>query len=346
MNNTIDRILALGSLLLALGAQVVAANPLHPEVPILDANGNLVIESGEPMSSMATCGGDCHQTAYIMANSDHSDAGVSRLGDHGGAHDWQRGPGYFGGWNPLAYDTDGLSAGGMEIEAWLKRYGARHVGGGPAASLVDMDCLLCHAHPGAFQVRADTMAAGDFAWANSAALAAIGVIAKVEGRWQWDAMRFKPNGALLDGLLDIRNPRDENCAQCHGMVDNSLDVPLTVPADLSARHNTERTGQIVSPQKLLNSGLNISGKEALDHPFDVHSDRVVGCVDCHYSLNNPVYFEQREESRPVHLAFDPRRLTNAEFLYQPLHQFAKGQATLGLASETDNSMRRCDACHE
>ena len=47
----------------------------------------------------------------------------------------------------LAYDTDGLSASGMDIDAWLKRYGARHVGGGPAASLVDMDCLLCHATP-------------------------------------------------------------------------------------------------------------------------------------------------------------------------------------------------------
>ena len=105
MNNKIMRFLAIGSLLLSLGAQGAAVNRLHPEVPILDASGNLVIESGEPMSSMATCGGDCHQTAYIMANSDHSDAGASRLGGHGGAHDWQQGPGYFGGWNPLAYDT-------------------------------------------------------------------------------------------------------------------------------------------------------------------------------------------------------------------------------------------------
>ncbi|MCW8925973.1 MAG: cytochrome b/b6 domain-containing protein, partial [Xanthomonadales bacterium] len=122
---------------------------------------------------------------------------------------------------------------------------------------------------------------------------------------------------------------------------------LTIPADLTARHNTERTGQIVSPQKLLNSGLNIADKNELDFPFDVHADRVVGCVNCHYSLNNPVYFQQRGESRPVHLEFDPRRLSNSEYLVRPLHQFAKGKSTLGLAAvNSENSLRRCESCHD
>jgi len=79
----------------------------------------------------------------------------------------------------------------------------------------------------------------------------------------------------------------------------------------------------------------------------VHTDRVVDCVNCHYSLNNPVYFRQREESRPVHLDFDPRRLTNADYLVRPLHQFAKGRSTLGLAATgTENSLRRCESCHD
>ncbi len=84
----------------------------------------------------------------------------------------------------------------------------------------------------------------------------------------------------------------------------------------------------------------------MSYPFDVHTDRVIGCVNCHYSLNNPVYFRQREESLPVHLDFDPRRLTNADYLVRPLHQFAKGQSTLGLAAaDTENSLRRCESCH-
>ena len=248
----------------------------------------------------------------------------------------------------MAYDTDGMKPGeDMDLEAWLKRYGARHVGGGPVAGLVEMDCLLCHTAIGDQSARQAALGNGDFAWANSAPLSTLGILLNVNGRWQWDATKFQPNGALQKGLLDIHKPRDENCAQCHGIADNSLDTPLTIPADREARHNTDRTGQIISPQKLLNSGLNISGKESLNYPFDVHTDRVVGCVNCHYSLNNPVYFRQREDSRPVHLDFDPRRLTNADYLVRPLHQFAKGRSTLGLAAmDTENSLRRCESCHD
>jgi len=332
---------------LALFSLAAVANPMHPEVPILDANGVPVIESGLPMSSMVSCGGDCHQTTYIMANSDHADAGANRLGQDEVKHEWQQGNGYFGGWNPLAYDTDGLGwEGGVDPEAWLQRYGSRHVGGGPVDGLLEMDCLLCHMPAGDYKARAASLATGDFAWANSVSLGSLGVLIQVDGQWRWDESKFKADGAMLDGLLEIRKPRDENCAQCHGLVENSLELPLTIAADLAARHSTDRTGQIISPQKLLNSGLNITSKGELNHPFDVHSDRVVGCVDCHYSLNNPVYFQQGEETRLVHLEFDPRRITMAEYLARPLHQFAKGQPTLGLASETGNSLRRCESCHE
>jgi len=341
------KISILGGLLTAVFSLSSVANSLHPDVPILDANGQSVVTSGLPMSTMISCGGDCHQTSYIMANSDHADAGAGHIGKGENTHGWQQGPGYFGGWDPLAYDTDGLTPGGdMDLEAWLKRYGSRHVGGGPVAGLVEMDCLLCHTAIGDFSAREAALANGDFAWANSAALSSLGLLVETDGQWQWDASKFQANGALQEGLLDIRKPRDENCAQCHGIVDNSLDTPLTISADEGTRHNTDRTGQIISPQKLLNSGLNISGKEEMNYPFDVHSDRVVGCVNCHYSLNNPVYFRQRAESLPVHLDFDPRRLTNADYLVRPLHQFAKGQSTLGLAAaDTENSLRRCESCH-
>ncbi len=347
MNSKQMKTFILGGVLLAFFSLPVSANGLHPEVPILDAQGNPVVESGMPMSTMVSCGGDCHETSYIMANSDHADAGASQLGQGDNAHSWQQGPGYFGGWDPLVNDTNDLSASGdIDTQAWLKRYGSRHVGGGPVAGLVEMDCLLCHTPAGGNAARASALAGGDFGWANSAVLGSLGVLTQTEGQWQWDATQFKTNGALLDGLLEIRKPGDENCAQCHGMVDNSLDVPLTISEDFATRHNTDRTGQIISPQKLLNSGLNIAGKKELNYPFDVHADRVVGCVNCHYSLNNPVYFQQRGESRPVHLDFDPRRLSSSEYLVRPLHQFAKGKSTLGLAAMTDNSLRRCESCHD
>src|SRR5210317_1882445 len=163
----------LGGILLAVFSLSAVANGLHPEVPILDAQGNLVIESGLPMSTMTSCGGDCHETSYIMASSDHADAGASRIGQGRTTHDWQQGPGYFGGWDPLAYDIDGLNPGAdMDLEAWLKRYGSRHVGGGPVAGLVEMDCLLCHTSISDRTARVEALSAGDFTWANSASLSA------------------------------------------------------------------------------------------------------------------------------------------------------------------------------
>ena len=335
-------------LLLSVCSAIAGADGLHPDVPILDSEGQAVIESGLPMSTMVTCGGDCHDTDYIANSSDHADAGASQLGQGAMPHQWQQGPGYYGGWDPLSYDTDGFSeTGDMDPAAWLKRFGPRHVGGGPMTGLVEMDCLLCHGRPGAQLARARTLAAGDFAWANSMHLVEPGALELIDGQWQWNAQKFQAGGALQDGLLNIHKPYDENCAQCHGQAGNSLDEPLTVAPEIGLRHNTERTGQIISPQKLLNSGLNIANKEELSFPFDIHSDRVVGCVNCHYSLNNPVYFRQREESRPVHLEFDPRRLTSADYLAKPLHQFAKGKSTLGLAAvETENTLRRCESCHD
>jgi thiosulfate reductase cytochrome b subunit len=334
-------------LLLAAWSMTAAGNSLHPGVPLLDAQGELVVVSRRPLSTMTTCGGDCHDTDYIAASSDHADAGASRLGHGETPHPWQSGPGYFGGWDPLRYDTDGLTdSGHIDARAWVSRYGRRHVGGGPVADLVEMDCLLCHGEPGGRRLRGEWLREGRFEWANSAHFIHIGALQAYGEERHWNAGVFDADGALHDGMLKIRKPADENCAQCHGQVNNSLEQPLVISPDPDDRHDTERTGQLISPQKLLNSGLNIAGKEALDHPFDVHSDRVVGCVNCHYSLNNPVYFRQREESRSEHLEFDPRRLTSADYLRKPLHQFAKGRSTLGLSAvQSENSMRRCESCH-
>jgi thiosulfate reductase cytochrome b subunit len=210
-----------------------------------------------------------------------------------------------------------------------------------------MDCLMCHSDITDVAPREQALKAGDFAWANSARLSARGILLQQGGGWEWNPFMFQADGSLNEGLLAIRKPRNENCAQCHGQVGSGLEEPLTLHEDPARRAMTERTGQIISPQKLSDSGLNLAGKETLTHAFDVHAERVVGCVNCHYSLNNPVYFQQRPESRPPHLAFDPRRLTNSDYLTRPLHQFAKGNTTFGLgAVESENSLRRCSACHD
>jgi len=218
-NITVKTSILSGILSVAFSLSAVA-NGLHPEVPILDVQGNLVIESGLPMSTMVSCGGDCHETSYIMGHSDHADAGASQLGQGTETHDWMQGPGYFGGWDPVAYDTDGLlPSGGMDLEAWLKRFGSRHIGGGPVAGLVEMDCLLCHTDISDHSARGTALEGGDFAWANSASLSSLGVLVKQDGlvqqdgQWLWDVSKFQANGALQAGLLDIRKAADKNCSQ-------------------------------------------------------------------------------------------------------------------------------------
>jgi thiosulfate reductase cytochrome b subunit/mono/diheme cytochrome c family protein len=70
-------------------------------------------------------------------------------------------------------------------------------------------------------------------------------------------------------------------------------------------------------------------------------------VDCHHSLNNPVYHEEADDTRPAHLDFDARRASLADYLETPSHQFARGHAsTLEEGAPYDHSMRRCESCHD
>jgi len=190
----------------------------------------------------------------------------------------------------------------------------------------------------------DHMAAGVF---EDGAYRCLTCHSDFEPPLDWSGLPFEDDGSLAAAVLDVHKPRDRNCANCHAVVDSTLDEPVTVlpdPADFSM---TDRTGAVMAAQKVSFSGLNIAGKNDLTHPFDVHADRVVNCVNCHYSLNNPVYYEQNDENRPTHLAFDPRRLTLAEYLKRPLHQLAKGSSRDGLgAFESADSMRRCASCHD
>jgi thiosulfate reductase cytochrome b subunit len=322
------------------------ANDFHPSFPLLDQSGSPVVQSGQPLSTMTTCG-SCHDTDFIASSSDHADAGAQQLGAGGNRHGWQAGPGYFGGWDPLRYDSAISADGQVDKKTWMRQSAVRHVGGGPVSAWTEMDCLLCHSNLIAPEKRRETLQGGDYAWAGSVSLSQGKVLLQTDGQWSWNPDMFQADGSLVDGVLSIRKPRDENCAQCHGQVDTGLEPPLVVSADLHDRSMTDRSGQIISPQKLNNSGLNIAAKESLNHAFDVHADRVLTCVNCHYSLNNPVYFQQREASRPQHLEFDPRRLSSADYLKRPVHQFAKGKSTHGLAAvASENSLRRCESCHD
>ena len=307
-------------------------------------------------------------------------------GDAPGGQTWDLSPGYFGNWNPLTYrylsaQTDERVD--MTTPEWVMEFGVRHAGGGPAefsraggalaqlkpnagdvetaihdpesgelvawdwseSGTVEMNCFLCHLENPDNAARVAALQAGDFRWASTATLAGNGIVEQAGDEWVWNADAFQENGELADEFVTVQDPSNANCGQCHGMTHTDPNTLLVQPSYDAENWETLTTGQIISSQRLANSGMNLADKEELTRSWDVHSERVVQCVDCHFSLNNPVLV-QDTENQPEHLTFDPRRLGFGDYLYQPLHQFARGQSAQdNVAPELRGTMRRCESCH-
>ncbi len=379
--------------LLAMGgsAQVALAqtSPIHPTFPLLDENGQNVLDSGAPVSTMATCG-SCHDTEFIADHSFHVTVGLDQFTAPGaieGSHPWEMSSGMFGGWDATAYrylTPPGDQEFDLGVPDWIKTYGLRHVGGGPAMETPDgtplteltvtagdpwthsydsetgelmawdwsksgveeMNCFLCHFPQPNNQARKDALESGEFQWANTATLLGTGIVSHEGDEWVWNPDAFQEDGELDADHVTIQDPTPENCGACHGAVHMSTD-PLT-PAEITPDDwHTIRTGQIFSGQRLKDTGLNLENKQDLDRSLDVHAERNVECSDCHFAVNNPVYYQEPLETRPGHLLFDPRRLDFGEYLLRPDHNFARGQtAQHAVKPEYQDAMRRCESCHD
>ncbi len=345
------------SLILLLMISSAVTQIMHPTFPLLDDSGTSVLQSGRPISTMATCGG-CHDTEYIANHSYHSDLGFADLsapGTTASGRPWDTSPGMYGRWNPMMYRylspaidpfTDVTS------EEWSQVFGARHVGGGPMTSsqtdaTIEMNCFLCHTENPNNEKRKTALAENNYVWANTATLAGSGIVQKVDDRFQYVLQAFENNGHIKLEYLQPQDPTNQNCGLCHGLVHSDRENPLITSTCLPEQRMTETTGQIISPQRLSDSGLNLANKTELSRAWDVHAERVVDCVDCHYSINNPIYYEESAETRPAHLTFSPRRQSLNDYLYQPSHQFARGASSFeALAPEQQGTMRRCESCHD
>ena len=272
----------------------------------------------------------------------------------------------------------------LTTAGWIQQLGIRHVGGGPATTaqdgtplstldpktgdlqssildpdtdqlvawdwresgVVEMNCFLCHTPNPNMDARAEALHAGDFGWANTATLVGTGIVEQNGDAYTWNPAAFQADGELAPDYVNIQDPSNENCGQCHGLVHDELEEPLVAGGCVPERMRTVTTGQIISGQKLSDSGMNLADKAELSRSWDVHAERLVGCTDCHFSLNNPVYYQEDDTSRPDHLTFDPRRIEINEYLQNPLHQFARGQsAQNSVDPELQNTMRRCESCH-
>jgi thiosulfate reductase cytochrome b subunit len=360
------------------------ASVLHPDFILLDANGVNVLESNSAVSTMQTCG-QCHDTEFITSHAFHSDLGLSDY--TASTKTWDSSTGTFGQWNPLTYrflSQNGDERLDLSTAEWLMLNGERVVGGGPAttsrdgaplASLksstdnpetailnksgdtstwdweksgtMEMNCFLCHLETPNTTARAEAIHAGDFGNANTATLTDLNIVSKTADGWAWNAEAFNEVGEIKSATLGIQDPTNSNCATCHGEVHANSDDPLTVnQCDLNYPQ-TATTGQVVSGQRINASGVNLTNKDAQDRSWDIHAERQLQCVDCHYALNNPSHISEIQSNNPEHLVYDPRSLEIGEYLQRPDHNFARGEsAQFNVAPEYKGTMRRCENCHD
>jgi Ni/Fe-hydrogenase b-type cytochrome subunit len=364
-----------------------AAQPsaLHPPVALLDADGQNVLASGQPVSTMQTCGA-CHDTEFIVSHSFHADLGLSDYQAQSG--NWNASSGTFGKWDPLTYrylSQDGDERLDLSTAEFLMEFGERVPGGGPATTsrtglpltslapdasdpeasilnpetgqpegwdwaksgVMEMNCFLCHLNAPDTAARAEEIKSGKFGWANTATLNGSGIVRAEGAGWGYNPEAFNENGELDWQTLGLQDPTNANCATCHGLAHTDKLTPLTYTGCSLDEHQTATTGQIVTPQKISASGMNISGKNDLTYAWDIHAERALKCTDCHYALNNPAQAQRMSQENPDHLTYDPRRLEISDYLLRPNHDFARGQsAQFNVAPDLKATMRRCDSCHD
>jgi thiosulfate reductase cytochrome b subunit len=365
-------------------APVQQTQPLHPTFALLDQDGKNVLESGSPVSTMQTCG-QCHDTQFIQSHAFHSDLGLSDYNEDGGYNSSTGTFGKWDPLNYRFLSQQGDERVDLTTAEWLEKYGSRVVGGGPATTsrdgkpleslqasadnietsiqdadgnhqtwdwtksgTMEMNCFLCHLENPDNNSRTAFIQNGAFGGADTATLIGLGIVSYDEaaGTWNWKQEAFDNNGELKSDFIKIQDPTNANCAACHGEVHTDED-PLTLSAGDLNYPQTATTGQVIAAQKISESGVNLSDKEALNRSWDIHAERQLKCTDCHYALNNPAHADERLKEEPDHLKYDPRVLDISEYLQKPDHNFARGQsAQFNAAPELKGTMRRCDSCHD
>ena len=109
----ISFLIVLGTVLLTRGVvwaspgqeKTQQASPLHPSFPFLDEEGNNVLDTGNPISTMNTCGA-CHDSNFIADHSYHVSVGLNDITLPGGTvtqRPWDISPGVFGSRNSIEY---------------------------------------------------------------------------------------------------------------------------------------------------------------------------------------------------------------------------------------------------
>jgi hypothetical protein len=248
------------------------------------------------------------------------------------------------------------SCDGCHDVSWIGAHGYHGKLGVEGAHPLEPSCFLCHIQGASNLDRLAEIAGGHSEWAESAVLSGTKLIQRQSDRWQWQRALFASDGSVLPRGLVIQPPGNRECAFCHGIFyqgqsplpSSSLNLTPHAPERYGAQGQTERTGVIFSAQRIRDSGLNISGKEQLDRPWDVHIERRLSCDNCHVAPNHPSYAFAAPQRNARHLLFEPRRQDLGQYLKRPDHRFAPGWVRghdPGPLHAAAAEMRKCEGCH-
>ncbi|NLP10837.1 hypothetical protein GX408_10625 [bacterium] len=281
---------------------------MHPTFPLLDSRGGNVLKTSRPVHSGQTCG-QCHDSRFISENSTKGHA--------------------------------------TQTEAPKTILNRLKQNSQPSRTLGEpdqdgMNCFLCHLAQPDNGARLQALASGQADWAATATLAASGIVHKSTDGWRFERSAFSDQDELLPDFAQMVDPQNHHCGFCHGQVHMLRSGPVLVEAGVPEQWSTFTTGQVFSPQRINESGINLANKESLSRPWDVHSERLLDCVACHFSINHPAHQQADADKQPGHLAYSPRRLDIKEYLNRPNHLLAGSS----MQPSGRIPMRRCEGCHD
>src|SRR5574341_11238 len=116
---------------------------------------------------------------------------------------------------------------------------------------------------------------GDFGWVSTATLVNTGIVERSSqgtNGYYYNPAAFDTDGELKSDFVTIQDPSNANCAQCHGIV-HSDKSPLTLTGCSLDNPQTSTTGQVISSQKISESGMNLADKSTLNRAWDIHTER-------------------------------------------------------------------------
>jgi thiosulfate reductase cytochrome b subunit len=208
--------------------------------------------------------------------------------------------------------------------------GLNEVKGSTTATQPESDCFVCHIDVSDLVDQGEPDSTASRTLGSMSTLAKTKLVKKQGNYWRWNSSTFLKDGRIKDVGLGLRSPENVNCLQCHKMSPDQL-------AEIVNPELSHPNSDVFSGEKLNRSSFNISNKSSHNHSWDVHAEKLVKCVNCHYSDNHPVYYREPEATRPAHLKFDSRKLSYKEYIAHPSHQLAN-------APDNNADMASCSEC--